>query len=119
MLFVALAVVLCLILRPKPTGAQAFRIRFGNGETLTVDIDDDVTVVIRNGVHVDRATGEGEENVIRIAHGTAWMETATCPHQECIEQGRLDGETVKTRPLGPWIICAPHGVSIEYIGGGE
>ena len=118
-LFVAAAVVLCLLLRPKPTGAGAFRIRFGNGQTLTVGANESKTIVIRDGVPVGEATGEGEENVIRIEHGTAWMESATCPHHECIEQGRLDAETVRTRPLGPWIICAPHGVSIEYLGDGS
>lgn len=118
-LFVALAVVLCLLLRPKPTGATAFRIRFGDGETLTFAADESIAVMIRDGVRVDEATGEGEENVIRIENGAAWMESATCPHHECIEQGRLNAETVQTRPLGPWIICAPHGVSIEYVGGGE
>ena len=118
-LFVALAVVFCLLLRPKANGAKAFRIHFGNGETVTVPADETVRLVIRNGVLTDAATGEGEENVIRIEHGEAWMESASCPHHECIEQGRLNAETVGLRPLGPWIICAPHGVSIEYIGVGE
>ena len=110
-LFVALAVVLCIILRPKTQNANAFRIRYGNGQTVTYPANGSVRIIIRNGVLCDEATGEGEENIIHI-------ETATCPHRECMEQGRLDAETIQTRPLGPWIICAPHGVSIEYVGDG-
>ena len=118
-LFVALAVVFCLLIRPKTTGAEKFRIRYGNGQTMDFDAYEPRIIMLRDSVLVDEATGESGENVIRIENGAAWMESATCPHQECVEQGRLDADTVRTRPLGPWIICAPHGVSIEYIGGGQ
>lgn len=117
-LFVAAAVVLCFLLRPKTNPANAFRIRFGNGQTVTYPADQPACIVIRDGVLCKEQTGEGEENVIVIENGAAWMEYATCPHHECMEQGRLDAETVQSRPLGTWIICAPHGVSVEYIGDG-
>ena len=118
-LFVALAVVICLLLRSKTTGAKAFCIRYGDGQTLTLNADTTATIVIRDGVICEEATGEGEENVIRIENGRAWMERATCPHRECVRQGELNADTVRMRPLGTWIVCAPHRVSIEYIGGGE
>ncbi len=118
-LFVALAVVFCLLLQSRTSGAGAFRIRFGDGQTITVRADETRVIVIRDGKPAEELTGEGEENVIRIENGTAWMEHATCKNRECVKQGSLNADTVGTRPLGPWIICAPHGVSIEYIGDGS
>ena len=118
-LFVALSVVLLLVLRPKTGAADSFVIRYGDGQTLTVPADETRTVVIRNGAIAETATGESKENVIRIEAGKAWMETATCPHHECMEQGVLSADTVGSRPLGTWIVCAPHGVSVEYAGGGQ
>lgn len=117
-LFVALAVVLCLALRPKGGQAGSFVIRSKTGETVTVAEDETRTVVVRDGRFADEATGEGDENVIRIENGRAWMEHANCPHGECMEQGVLCAETAKTRPLGAWIICMPHGVTVEYREGG-
>lgn len=118
-LFVAIAVVFCLLMRKPQGSASAFRVRFGNGTVMEFDAQKAQTIIIRNGTLVEEMTGEGEENVIRIENGSAWMEHATCPHHECMEQGVLRFDTVKSRPLGPWIICAPHSVSIEYIGDGE
>ena len=113
-LLVALAVVLCLILRPRVGQAGSFVIRCKEEILLTVAADETRTVVIRDGALAENVTGEGHENVIRIEHGTAWMECATCPHNECVKQGVLNAETVETRPLGAWIICMPHGVTVEY-----
>ena len=118
-LLVAFAVVLCLLLRPKTSGASVFVIRFGDEQSITVASNQTETVVIRDGVRVDAATGEGKENVIVIENGSARMEDATCPHHECIDQGVLNAQTSASRPLGPWIICAPHGVSVELRGGGQ
>ena len=117
--FAALAVVVCLLLRPKTGTADRFVIRYGDGESLTVPAWETRTIVIRDGKIADEATGEGEENVIHIKNGEAWMEQANCPHRECVKQGILNAETVRTRPLGTWIVCAPHQVYIEYVGGGQ
>jgi hypothetical protein len=118
-LFVALSVVLLLVLRPNAGARDRFVIRYGNGQSLTVFANESRTVVIRNGAIAEEATGESGENVIRIEDGKAWMQTATCPRHECVRQGALSAETVGKRPLGTWIICAPHGVSVEYAGGAE
>ena len=117
-LFAALAVVLCLLFRPGAESADRFVIRYGDGQTLTVPASETRTIVIRGGEIVDTATGKGDENVIRIENGEAWMEQANCPHLECVQQGRLNAETAKTRPLGTWIVCAPHRVYIELAEGG-
>ena len=47
------------------------------------------------------------------------MAYANCPRGECMEQGILNAETARTRPLGSWIICMPHGVTVEYRGGAQ
>ncbi len=114
--FAALAVVVCLLLRPKARPAERFVIRYGNSEMMTVSAWETRTIVIRDGVIADAEIGEGEENVIHIENGEAWMEHANCPHRECVKQGRLSAETVEKRPLGTWIVCAPHKVYIEYSG---
>lgn len=116
-LFAALAIVVCLLLRPKIDSADHFVIRYGDGKTFEVRKDTSCTIVIRDGEIVDEATGNGEENVIRIENGEAWMEHANCPHRECMKQGRLSEKTVSERPLGTWIVCAPHRVYIELAEG--
>ena len=117
--FAALAVVVCLLLRPKAGAADRFVIRYGDGRSLSVPAWETRTIVIRDGMLADEATGEGAENVVHIENGEAWMEQANCPHKECMKQGVLNAETVQSRPLGTWIVCAPHRVYIEYVGGGE
>lgn len=117
--FAALAVVVCLLLRPKADAFDRFVIRYGDGRSIEIPAAETRTIVIRNGEIVEAATGEETENVIRIEHGEAWMEQANCPHGECMKQGRLSAETARSRPLGTWIICAPHKVYIEFAGGGQ
>ena len=117
--FAALTVVVCLLLRPKTDAAGRFVIRYGDGKSITVPAWEKRTIVIRNGEIVEEATGEDAENIIRIENGEAWMEQANCPHRECVKQGTLNAETVRTRPLGTWIVCAPHKVYIEYAGEGQ
>ena len=56
-LFVALAVVLCLALRPKAGQAGTFVIRTKSGETLTVAADETRRIVVRDGVFVDAPKG--------------------------------------------------------------
>ena len=117
--FAALLAVVCLLLRPKTGSPDRFVIRYGDGESLEIPANETRTIVIRDGQLAEEATGTGEENVIRIENGAAWMEHADCPHGECMKQGRLSAETVGARPLGTWIICAPHRVYIEYLGDGQ
>ena len=115
--FAALAVVVCLLLRPKAGAYDRFVIRYGDGKSIEIPAWETRTIVIRDGEIVEEATGADAENIIRIENGEAWMEHANCPHGECMRQGRLSAETVRTRPLGTWIVCAPHKVYIEFTGG--
>ena len=107
--FAALAVLVCFLLRPKAGGAGTVVVHYGNGETLICSAFETRTIVIRDGSLVDTPTGEGEENVIHIENGEAWMEQANCPHQVCVKQGKLGAGTV-----GTWIVCAPHRVYVEF-----
>ena len=113
-LFVAAAIVLCLLLRRGTGETGSFVIRTKSGDMMTVGSDETRTVVIRDGVFAETATGEGDENVIVIENGRAWMQSANCPHGECMKQGVLSAETAGSRPLGAWIICMPHGVTVEF-----
>ena len=117
--FAALAVAVCFLLRPKTGVPDHFVITYGDGKKLSVPMWETRTIVIRDGEIVDCATGEGEENVIRIENGEAWMETANCPHGNCLMQGRLNTKTIQSRPNGTWIICAPHRVTVEFAEGGQ
>ena len=117
--FAALLIVTCLLLRPKTGALDRFVIRYGNGQSIDVPAWESRTIVIRNGEIAEEATGEDAENVIHIENGEAWMEQANCPHQECMKQGKLSAKTVQMRPLGTWIVCAPHRVYIEYVGNGQ
>ncbi len=120
--FIALMVVFLLLLRPgtkQDEKPASFVIGYGDNQRLTVPASESRIIVIRDGTIVGSSTGEGEENVIHIENGEAWMEHANCPHRECEKQGRLSAETVGTRPLGAWIVCAPHKVTVEYTEGGQ
>ena len=115
----ALAIVACLLLRPKEAAPDRFVIHYGDGKTFEVPIGEARTIIVRDGEIVDSETGSGEENIIHIENGEAWMEHANCPHQECMKQGRLSAQTAPKRPLGTWIVCAPHRVYIELAEGGR
>lgn len=116
-LFAALVIVVCLLLRPKGGEGDRFVIHYGNGETIAVSASETRIIAVQNGKIVEKATEDGEENIIHIENGVAWMEYANCPHRECMKQGKLSKETAKKRPLGTWIVCAPHRVYIELAGG--
>ncbi len=92
-------------------------IRYNNTELLRVSASQTRDVVIRDGKIVDEATGTGEENVLHIGDDGVVMASANCSNQACIKQGCVNAENLTSRPLGAWIICAPHGVTVEYVKG--
>lgn len=91
-------------------------IRYAREILLTVPVDEDRVLVIRDGRIEDEALCQGEENVLVIRNGSVYMSSATCPDGDCIAQGALNYATVERRPLGRWIICAPHRISVEFTG---
>ena len=48
----------------------------------------------------------GEENRIRISDGCAYMESADCPDQLCVHQGRISRK-------GEMIVCLPNRVVVQ------
>lgn len=78
-------------------------------------------VVSRNGETVGSYTlsvedrivftgSEGERNVLMIRDGEAYMEEADCPDQLCVKQGPVGKN-------GESIICLPHKLAVQIVGG--
>lgn len=65
------------------------------GETITVHQDD------------------GKENVIRMTENGFFMESASCPNQECIGQGEVTIDNWKSRKLLEQVICLPNRVTVS------
>ncbi len=116
-LIAAIAFFVRLIVLNGASAADTAVIRYGDGNELRIRLDDPQTIVIRDGKLVSEAIGEGEENEIVVEAGGIRMESANCRGNDCVKQGVLSSKTVSRRPLGSWIICAPHRVSIELVEG--
>ena len=56
---------------------------------------------------------EGEENVLVLTGEAAYMESADCPGQDCVDMGPVTKDNMETRTMGGWIICLPHNVAVE------
>lgn len=67
------------------------------------------TIVIRQG--------EGMENEVVITENGVYMLRATCPNQDCVLQGEVTLDNRDLRPLGNLIVCLPHHITVELIGG--
>ena len=81
--------------------------------------DGGVAVVTRDGAVLARLpldrdgsyTVEGAyQNVIRVADGAVYIESATCPGEDCVHQGAV------SRPGGS-LICLPNRVTVTIEGG--
>lgn len=42
-----------------------------------------------------------------------WMESANCTTQDCVHMGEITRENLYIRPMGGFIICLPHGLTVE------
>lgn len=91
-------------------------IRYSNETLLIVPAHEDREIVIRDGKIADAPLHLGKENVLVIKDGSVSMISATCPGGDCIAQGAVDASCYDRRPLGRWIICSPHRISVEYTG---
>ncbi|MDY3250306.1 MAG: NusG domain II-containing protein [Candidatus Choladocola sp.] len=54
----------------------------------------------------DQEIPVGEGNCIRISDGCAYMESADCPDQLCVHQGRISAN-------GEMIVCLPNRVVVQ------
>jgi len=57
-------------------------------------------------------SGTGGENTILVEPGRIRVSQADCPDQICVEQGPISDGTVP-------IVCLPHKLIVEIVGGGE
>ena len=58
---------------------------------------------------------DGKINRVHITPDEVYMESSTCDNQDCVGEGNVTHDNYETRILGPWIICLPNAVTIEYI----
>ena len=56
--------------------------------------------------------GSGGSNTIQVERGRIRVSHADCPDQVCVEQGWISDGTVP-------IVCLPHKLMIQIVGGGE
>lgn len=93
------AALLWLFLRPGDVGAYAV-VTLRGVETARYPLSEDITVTL----------GAEEYNTITISGGEAFVSDANCGDHTCIRTGRIALE-------GEQIICLPHGLVIEIVGG--
>lgn len=55
---------------------------------------------------------DGSENVIRMTENGFYMESASCPNQDCIEQGEVTTDNWTRRKLLEQVICLPNRVTV-------
>lgn len=53
--------------------------------------------------------GELGKNKLMISDGVVWMETAVCPDQYCVKQGKIS-------KVGEQIVCLPNKIVVELTG---
>ena len=76
-------------------------------------VQGDTVIITKNGeifgeypLSTDAEISIGDENIVKIEKGCAYMHTATCPDKLCIRQGKASDSSKK-------IICLPNKVTIE------
>ena len=59
---------------------------------------------------------DGSENAVRLTGEAAYMESANCDNQDCVNMGEVTRDNLELRVMGGFIICLPHRVSVEVRG---
>lgn len=98
-LFAAAAAVLLTVYLTRSAGACAV-VTVAGEEVGRYPLDEDTTVTI----------GTDDYNVLQIKDGYADVTDANCPDELCVQESRIryDGET---------IVCLPHRMVVEIVGG--
>lgn len=98
------------------------------GGSLSPDSADDlrVYVTLDGSPLIDLPFGEahtvrveqpdGAENEIVLTGEAAYMQSANCENQDCVDMGAVTRENLELRVLGGFIVCLPHRVSVEVRG---
>ena len=93
------AALLWLFFRPGDEGAYAVVTLHGR-ETARYSLSEDLSVTL----------GDEAYNILTISGGEVFVSDANCGDHTCIRTGRISR-------IGEQIICLPHGLVIEIIGG--
>ncbi|MDO5112458.1 MAG: NusG domain II-containing protein [Clostridia bacterium] len=56
---------------------------------------------------------DGHVNIVAVDAQGVWMREADCPNGECVAQGKVTPDNMRTRPLGNRILCLPNRVTVE------
>lgn len=98
-----LAVLIWLTVRPGDTGGYVV-VSGAEGELLRETLNQEFTTTL--------TTEDGGYNTLVIENGAVYVSDADCGDQTCIRTGRISRE-------GEQIVCLPHKLIIEIVGGGD
>ena len=95
-----LAAAVFLFTLPKASEGRLYAEISRRGETLALlPLDTDAEYTVRGDY----------ENVIKIADGSAFFGSATCPNEDCVHAGKLT-------KAGQLAVCLPNGVTLRIVG---
>ena len=80
--------------------------------TVYVDGKEYLTSPLIPGEALTVTQENGAENVIRMTEDGFYMESASCPNQDCIAQGEVTCENWRHRKLLEQVICLPNRVVV-------
>lgn len=102
-IFIALALLAALALYG---GNQLLSSGSADTVIVTVDGEEALRVPLSTDGTYRVPLPDGEENIIAVENGAAYMQSANCRDQLCVNQG-------KTSRTGKQIICLPHRVVVR------
>lgn len=120
-LLIAAVLVLALIVAmiSKGLGPKAKDLPPGDWVVVTVDGGEYARVQPGDQQTIPIVLADGSVNVLVVTENGAYMESANCRDQICVQQGALTVDNYETRVNGSWIICLPHKVSVELVVGDD
>ena len=81
--------------------------------TVYVDGREYLSSPLKPGETIVISQENGAENVIRMTADGFFMESASCPNQDCVKQGEVTVENWRGRKLLEQVICLPNRVSVS------
>lgn len=100
-------------------GPKAKNLGAGNWVVVSVDGGEYARVSLNEPTRLPIVQEDGSENVLVVTQEGAYMESANCRDQICVQQGPVTVRNYESRVNGPWIICLPHKLSVELIVGDD
>lgn len=56
------------------------------------------------------------ENTVTLTGEAVYMSDADCENHDCVDMGQVTRENLELRPMGGFIVCLPHRLSVEVRG---